>query len=314
MATQGGPAKPVTVQAGGIVQGGAAIPVTVVTDGRAVEGGPAQPIYLVTSGPMQGGPALPVVAAPYGARASGGAAIPAYIIGGGFLPSAYEAKIQALNPIQYLPMDESSGAVAFDRSGNGRNGAYVGVTLGQPGIGDGRTAPSFDGSTSYCNIYSASLAAAFSGAAGSQIIWAKVSAAGVWTDGLTRRAMYTLVDASNRAGLFKPTANNEIDCLYVAGGASLGAAKTTFSPTGWFHLGLTWSKANDQMIMYVNGVAITPVSTGLGTWAGNLSTTQTLIGSLNTGAAAQVWSGLLAHGALFNRTLSAAEMLAAATV
>lgn len=79
-------------------------------------------------------------------------------------------------------------------------------------------------------------------------------------------------------------------------------------------MGLTWSKAADQMIFYINGVAITPISTGLGVFAGALSTTQTIVGALNTGVTAQVWLGLLAHMAVFNRPLSAAEVLSAATL
>lgn len=82
MATQGGPAKAVSVQTSGIVQGGPAIPIEIVTDGRAVEGGPAQPIVIVTSGELQGGPALPVVVAT-GRAVLGGPAIPVYIAGTG---------------------------------------------------------------------------------------------------------------------------------------------------------------------------------------------------------------------------------------
>ena len=227
---------------------------------------------------------------------------------------SYTNKVYALAPLAYWPMAEASGATALDASGNARNGAYTGVTLGQAGIGDGRSSASFDASTSYNNVFGASLSAAFNGAEGTLSIWCKVSGAGVWTDGVTRRVMYFLVNASNRVGILKPTTSNEIDCLYVAGGVSLGAGKTSFSSVDWFHAGLTWSKAADQMIFYINGIAITPVSTGLGVFAGSLSSTQTLIGSLNTGAAAQVWSGLLAHAALWNTPLSAGQIAALATV
>lgn len=225
----------------------------------------------------------------------------------------YTAKVKALSPLAYWVMGEASGSVALDSSGNARVGAYTGVTLGATGIGDGRTAASLDGATSFNNVYSASLAAAFSGQEGTFSAWAKVSGSGVWTDGLTRRVIYFLVDSSNRVGILKPVGSNEIDCLYVAGGTALGAGKTSFSPTGWFHVGLTWSKVADQMIFYVNGTAITPVSTGLGTFAGALSTTQTIVGALST-PAAQVWSGFLAHVAVWATPLSAAQILTLATV
>lgn len=281
--------------------------------------GPSRACVLISSTgndtPLMGGPPIASRLAPAGTPAVG-PAIPVYVVpGGGVLDVlGYTKKIQALGPIAYWPMAELSGAVAQDESGNSRPGAYTSVTLGQAGIGDGRTSPGFDGTNSYNNVFTASLQAAFNGQLGSFSMWGKVSAAGVWTDGITRRMILFQVDASNRVGIFKPVANNEIDCLYVAGGTSLGAAKTTFSPTGWFHVALTWSKAADQMIFYVNGVAITPISTGLGTFAGAISATQTIIGSLNTGAAAQVWSGNLAHAAVFNRVLSASEVLVAATV
>jgi hypothetical protein len=226
----------------------------------------------------------------------------------------YTNKILAMGPIQYLPMTELSGSVALDASGNGRVGAYTGVTLNQAGIGDGRPSAGFDGATSYNNAYSAGLALAFSGAAGAFLVWCKVNAPSVWTDGVTRRVIYFLVDSSNRVGIFKPTTSNEIDCLYVAGGVSLGASKTSFNPTGWFHLGLTWNKVADQLGFYVNGVIVTEFTTGLGTFAGSLSSTQTLLGSLQTGVAAQVWNGFLAHAAVFNRAPSSQEMLAAATL
>lgn len=313
MATQGGPAKPVTVQAGGQQQGGAAIPVTVVTDGRAVEGGPALPIYLVTSGPVQGGPALPVVAAPYGARAVGGAAIPAYVVSG-YLLSAYGAKVAAMGPIAYWPMDESSGAVAFDRSGNSRNGAYTGVALGATGIGDGRTSASFDGTTSYNNVFGASLAAAFNNQEGTAIVWIKASASGIWTDGVNRRFLRFAVDANNQVVFNKSSSNNNTDILYVAGSVTKGVTVSTFGgSTAWNCIGITWSKSADQVKAYGNGVQVSATTTGLGVWAGSIAATTTLIGAFVT-TPTNVWSGSLAHCAIWNRALSAAEMLAAATV
>ena len=89
---------------------------------------------------------------------------------------------------------------------------------------------------------------------------------------------------------------------------------TSFSPTGSFCIGLTWDKAGDAVKFFVNGIQSGATATGLGVFAGALSSTQTIIGALNTGATARSVDGSLAHGALFNRAPSASEMLAAATV
>ena len=55
-------------------------------------------------------------------------------------------------PIAYWPLDETSGTIAYDQSGNGYNGTYNGSIIlndymSIPGTGGG--APKFDGSTTY---------------------------------------------------------------------------------------------------------------------------------------------------------------------
>jgi hypothetical protein len=150
----------------------------------------------------------------------GGPVQPVYVVSGILDSLEYTNKILAMGPVEFWPMAESSGLVSLDESGNGRNGAYTGVVLGQSGPGDGRTAAFFDGSTSYNNVFSAGTSAAFNGQQGSFMIWGKVNSPSVWTDGITRRMILFQVDASNRVGIFKPVANNEIDCLYVAGGTT----------------------------------------------------------------------------------------------
>jgi hypothetical protein len=49
--------------------------------------------------------------------------------------SDYLSTVLADNPLQFLPLQETSGTIAHDLSGNGRNGTYVGgMTLGQPSL------------------------------------------------------------------------------------------------------------------------------------------------------------------------------------
>ena len=90
---QGGPAIPVSVVTGGKIKGGKAIPVygytSTPTDGRRAAAGPARPVYVVSDAQMaagtfqlEGGPALPMYVAPSGLSVVGDAAQPVYVVGG----------------------------------------------------------------------------------------------------------------------------------------------------------------------------------------------------------------------------------------
>jgi hypothetical protein len=125
--------------------------------------------------------------------------------------------------------------------------------------------------------------------------------------------IYLAVDANNRVSLVKSNSNNEVDYLYVAGGTSKTGGVTSFSPTTYFHVAMTWSKSADAVKFYVGGVQSGATATGLGVFAGSLATTTTLIGAISQ-APANVWNGLMADGAVFNRALSASEVLSAATL
>lgn len=216
------------------------------------------------------------------------------------------------NLIAYWTMAEASGTVALDESGNGRVGAYTGVTLGQTGIGDGRTAPSFDGATSFNNVFSASLQSAFNSAEGTIALWVRVSGAGVWSDGVVRRFITLQVDANNRVYIEKVAGANTFGFNYVAGGTAKSRNRST-STTAWLHAALTWSKSGDQVIAYFNGVQEGATMTGLGVWVGSIANTNSNIGA-NATTPTSVWSGNLAHAAVWTTPLSAAQVLSLASV
>lgn len=302
----------------------------VIANNVSVAGQHAQPVYVDDSLPIvgpsravvvgaadipqMGGPPIAVRLAPAGTPAIG-PALPIYIIpGGGSLDStfAYTNKVIGLTPIAYWPLAEPSGTTIVDESGNGRNGAYTAVTVAQPGIGDGRTSASFDGATSFGNIFSASLQGAFNGAEGTLALWAKVSAAGVWTDATARDLTNLGVSGSNVPRIQKPTTSNQMQCTYIAGGTNKTVNIGT-STTAWVHFAMTWSKSADQMIAYINGVQSGATQTGLGVFAGSLSATLTTIGAASTVPAA-VWSGLLAHVAVWATPLSAGQIATLAVV
>lgn len=210
--------------------------------------------------------------------------------------------------VSYLPLWESPGeTVAKDISRNANNGAYTAVTLGQAGIGDGRSAASFDGSTSFCNWYSAALVAAFNGAEGTLMLWAKVVNAEVWTNGVTSCFGALFTDASNEIELLKSNTNNTLRFYYRAGGTAAKDRSITVSPIEWFSIVMTWSKSDNQVRTYYNGLEqLTPMTT-LGTWVGSPISSRCVIGAL-TITPSQVINGLLAHALLLNRAATAAEI------
>lgn len=234
-----------------------------------------------------------------------------YFATGGAL--AYTNKVIALAPIAYWPLADAAGAsVVTDESGNGRNGTYTAVTLGQTGIGDGRTAASFDGSTSFANVFSTSLQSAFNGAEGTIATWLRVSSSSVWTDATLRSPMTLSVTGSNVVRIRKPTTSNQIQGTYIANAINLSVTVGT-SSLAWLHLAVTWSKSADQVIVYLNGTQSGSTLTGLGVFSGSLLSTTTTLGASSTTPAAP-WSGLVAHAAVWTTPLSAAQVATLAVV
>ena len=209
--------------------------------------------------------------------------------------------------IGYWPLDEAAGAsTVTDYSGQANDGTPSNVTFGQAGIGDGRTAASFNGTTSYCNIYSAGLNSDFNTAAGTMALWVKVSGAGVWTDNITRRIFRILTDGNNAAQLFK-TDTNVLRFNYDAGGVG-ELVDYTHTGLNWFHIALTWDvSGGGEMKAYFNGAQTGSTQTGLGTWVGALTNTTCCIGSGNI-TPTECWSGNLAHAVLLNQVATAQEV------
>lgn len=218
----------------------------------------------------------------------------------------YTNKVKALRPIAYWPLAEPAGAVVVDASGNGRNGTYTSVTLGAIGIGDGRTAATFNGTTSLANVFSTSLQSAMSFTEGSVTAWFKVSGSGVYTDATARRIIHLRNTANTEfISLARTTTNNQFELrINGNGGATQQIVNLTTSALGWVMLGFTWSATGSQCVGYINGVqagtAGAPVAWGA-------AMTAAWISSVN--GAAQIWSGTIAHVALWNTALSSSNMV-----
>ena len=221
--------------------------------------------------------------------------------------ATYGSAILATGPIAYWPLDEASGSVARCLVNAAMNGTYEGPTLANAVGPDGASLhPLFDGSNDRVDIQSAALAAAFSGAAGTMALWAKVYNAAVWTDSAVRYAAALRVDSSNYVCNGRHSNDNTIFSNYRAGGTSEPEYNAGHSATGWIHLAITWDKAADAVIHYINGSQAGSADTGLKAWAGSLA-----ICSLGGWSASEyLWYGWLAHPALWSTALSATQILA----
>lgn len=215
----------------------------------------------------------------------------------------YHKKVLRLGPIAYWPLWEPSGSVAQELV-NGWDGAYTGVSLGHPGIGDGKTCPFFDGTTAFVDVYTTLLRDAFSGAEGTLMIWAKVYDVGVWTDSADRYTIHLRADADNFIQLArKHSTNNTLFSRYAAAATPETQADTAHGGTlTWMQFAITWSKAAEQVKHIVNGAQWGATDVTLGIWAGNLIDTATIIGALATTPTAP-WHGWLAHAALWDTPL-----------
>ena len=209
--------------------------------------------------------------------------------------------------VGYWPLNERLGATAFDVSGRGFHGAHTGIAPDQPGPGWG-IATLYDGANDFTNVYSDALVAAFNGAEGTLAIWAKVSGAGVWTDATARKIAQIRVNVNNYVDIGRTATNSQLNFVYTAGATSKNVASTVAGGiTQFIQCAISWSQSGDQLKAYVNGKQTGTTQTGLGTWSGVLGATVCLVGATNT-IPGSVWSGSIAHVALWSTPLTAQQI------
>ncbi len=147
----------------------------------------------------------------------------------------------------------------------------------------------------------------FLGDEGTLLAWAKVSAAGVWSDSTVRYIAYVGVDASNLVAIGRTAANGTIGFDYEAGGTAEAQATGSLANIDYACYAMTWSKSGDSVDYYIAGAASGAADTGLGTWVGDLDSTLANVGAGATTPSA-VWSGTIGPVALWNKALSADQI------
>ncbi len=298
---------------------------------RKVTGGDALPIYVLGENDiranggqflLKGGQPISVTSAIATARGViQGKAIPVWPVDDdeNFDPtfaglSAYAVKVLTFDPIVYWPLWETSGNIAEDISGNGNNGQYTGVLLGQPGIGDGRTAPFFDGTSDFVDILFGGFGPLFNGAEGSISIWGIVENVGVWTDGDARDIVRLREGLASADLLIIRKLNpSQLQFRYSTDTAGAYIFNAATNDINWFHAAITWSQAGALTEFYFNGAVVGPSGNSAAPWGADPNGIANTIGASET-TPFSVWQGNIAHAAIFDYELSPAQVLDLATV
>ena len=187
------------------------------------------------------------------------------------------------------------------------NGTPSNVTLGEDGP-VGTLAGSFNGTSSYVDIYSAGLNTLFDPTAFTAVVFAKMSSSGVWTDGGQRAILSLSADGSNVVKIFKDAGNNELSWRARSGGVTKSYTHAV-STTDWFCAGMTISGplAVNEVAYYYNGAQVATDGT-LGTWSGNLAGGLCTIGAWDT-RQILLHSGLIAHIVILAGVATPVEIL-----
>jgi hypothetical protein len=232
----------------------------------------------------------------------------------GLISSSGQTTIEftAVNTVFLLGFVNNSGSGTCDLSlasvkpANPFNGDVTGA-----GIVSGFTgnlARNFDGATDFINNYSAEHNSYFNPDAGTLITFAKVRDASVWTDGANRYFNILKADSSNLIRGIKSATNNTIVARYLAGGTAEDISTTILgSVTDWFMVAITWEKPGN-FTLYINGVQAGTPQAIAGTWVGNLSATEAVIGASIT-TPSNVWDGDISYVGLSNVAMTPAEIL-----
>jgi len=217
--------------------------------------------------------------------------------------------VQAANRIAYWKLDEASGTSAVDSSPTGANGVYTSTfTLDQNGVGDGSRSTLFAGGrVSLATNLGLIDTAIGNKSAGTIFVACQVTNIGVWTDATIRGIFHIGTDANNHIFINKNNTSNQVILSHRAGGTVKTVSSVSLSFVTFFTVCLTWDKAADQVIGYINGIPQSAPLTGLGTYVGTLGSGFSAIAD-SSSSGSQPYAGWLSHVVLWKVALTPAEV------
>ena len=224
----------------------------------------------------------------------------------------YNDLVMGTGPIAYWPLWETSGTVAHCLVNPLQDGTYNSDVSGWPpgtGIGDGNTAPTFDGINDAVAISTATLAAAYDGEELSLMVWSR---ADDWVSGVT---LFKLCGKNfapvDRFFIQKNNTNDRFEYFHIGSSVTVALSEGNGQASVvWRCAVMTVSKIANQSKGYVDAAQVGVTGVGLGAWGrpGILVANETAIGASSLIPLAGQWKGGLAHVALWDRVLAQPEI------
>ncbi len=162
------------------------------------------------------------------------------------------------NVVAFYPLNETSGIVAYDIK-NGYNGRYTGTYVLNSSGTDGKKCVNFTNGSVLCDA--TGLGAAINPLEGFVSFWISLKNVSDW---FQQVAMFsTVVDSSNRI-VVRPGGTGTMLPFLSAGGQLNSSSSDTFGNTESVHIGFRWSKSNNKVTLFVNGLpAVSGVYNGI---------------------------------------------------
>ena len=221
-----------------------------------------------------------------------------------------------VNAGRYIIWDATNGANIVGMTSTGITAAAWGMVAVEYTVPAGcvlvhefLACPNVNGGIAYFDACEDRRMNGFLGDQGTIIVPAQVANAGVWTDATVRKIIHVGVDANNNIYIRRDGANNQIRMSYTAGGVLLTDATVPLTNLDFAMYGITWdiaAGATGEIHYYIRGITVGG-DIGMGTWLGDLSNTEVVIGASST-VPADVWSGNIGPVLLFNEAKTPAEM------
>lgn len=216
--------------------------------------------------------------------------------------------IQPSNLLGYWPLNETSGTVAHDYSGNGYNGAINDCLLGQAGIGDGQPSPYFNGISSYIDVSIPALLASFPWDSGTLMVWQLIDADAT---GSLKRCVRVGTSNIDYALTFRSSVDSFQQVGYYTLNEWGGYVAIVPRYTGYFCTIMSWRYSTTTGKTYFEAMMqnSTVFDMSLPSISDHtiLPATGMTIG-MHTDFVTDPWKGYLAHVALWNIPLSTKHM------